>query len=113
MHDEDVDKLIINANFLTAVDDLMVEVNRFCWVARRKDTSRQIVTRYFSGVCASTSVVRRCDDLLYNQINSGVVNTRNLDLLEKLSPNTNKHTTKALKNKRVLGPSIDESAKEI
>lgn len=54
-----------------------------------------------------------CTTKLYNWINSGVVNTRNLDLLEKLSPDANKHTTKALKNNRVLGPSIDESAKEI
>ena len=54
-----------------------------------------------------------CTTTLYHWIDSGVMKTRNLDLLEKLSRNTKKRTTKVRRNKRVLGPSIEDRPKAI
>ena len=54
-----------------------------------------------------------CTTTLYHWIDSGVMKTRNLDLLEKLSRNTKKNTKKARRNQRVLGPSIEERPQEI
>lgn len=54
-----------------------------------------------------------CTTTLYHWIDSDVMKTRNLDLLEKLSRNTKKNTKKARRNQRVLGPSIEERPQEI
>ena len=54
-----------------------------------------------------------CTTTLYHWIDSGVMKSRNLDLLDKLSRNTKKRTDKARLNKRVLGPSIEDRPKAI
>lgn len=54
-----------------------------------------------------------CTTTLYQWIDSDVMKTRNLDLLEKLSRNTKKNTKKARRNQRVWGPSIEERPQEI
>lgn len=50
---------------------------------------------------------------LYNWIDSGIMRTKNMDLLEKLSrkPRQKKRSAKA--NKRILGTSIDERPEEV
>lgn len=54
-----------------------------------------------------------CTTTLYHWIDSGVMQTRNLDLLEKLKRNNKKRTVKARRNKRILGQSIENRPKEI
>ena len=54
-----------------------------------------------------------CTTTLYHWIDSGVMKTHNLDLLENLSRNTKKNTKKAHRNQRVLGPSIEDCPQEI
>lgn len=50
---------------------------------------------------------------LYNWIDSGIMKTRNFNLLEKLSRKPRKPKSKARRNKRVLGESIEQRPEEI
>ncbi|MGO1356521.1 IS30 family transposase [Alkalibacterium gilvum] len=50
---------------------------------------------------------------LYNWIDKGIMRTKNLDLLEKLSRKPKASSQKKRPNKRILGQSIDKRPKEI
>ena len=52
-----------------------------------------------------------CTKTLYNYVDLGLLNIKNIDLPQKLSRNTKIH--KAKENKRVLGRSIEERPKEV
>lgn len=54
-----------------------------------------------------------CTTTLYHWIDSRVMETRNMDLLEKLSRTTKKSTKTVRRNQRVLGPSIEDRPQEI
>lgn len=54
-----------------------------------------------------------CTTTLYNWIDRGVMRTRNIDLLEKLSRKPKATASQKLPNKRVLGPSIDQRPKSV
>lgn len=54
-----------------------------------------------------------CTTTLYNWINSGVMTTGNLDLLEKRSRNTKKKKNNARRNHCILGQSIDDCLKKL
>ena len=49
-----------------------------------------------------------CTTILYHWIDSGIMRTKNIDLLEKLSRKITNPSQKARRNKRVLGTSIEE-----
>ena len=57
-----------------------------------------------NGICITT---------LFHLIDSSMMKTRNLDLLERLSPHTKKHVNTTQRNKCILGQSIEEYPKEI
>nr|WP_276102248.1 IS30 family transposase [Suicoccus acidiformans] len=50
---------------------------------------------------------------LYNWIDSGIMRTKNMDLLEKLSRKPRQKKRSAKENKRILGNSIDERPEEV
>lgn len=54
-----------------------------------------------------------CTTTLYNWIDRGIMRTRNIDLLEKLSRKPKTTAPKTRPNKRVLGPSIDQRPKSV
>ncbi|WP_368646214.1 IS30 family transposase [Alkalibacterium putridalgicola] len=54
-----------------------------------------------------------CTTTLYGWIDRGIMRTKNIDLLEKLSRKPKVSAQKKRPNKRVLGPSIDRRPKEI
>lgn len=54
-----------------------------------------------------------CTTTLYGWIDKGIMRTKNIDLLEKLSRKPKVSTQQNRPNKRVLGPSIDSRPKEI
>lgn len=54
-----------------------------------------------------------CTTTLYHWIDSGIMRTKNIDLLEKLSRKVKSPTQKVRRNKRVLGTSIDERPKSV
>lgn len=54
-----------------------------------------------------------CTTTLYHWIDRGIMKTKNIDLLEKVSRNTSKSKYKARDNKRILGKSIEQRPKEV
>lgn len=54
-----------------------------------------------------------CTTTLYQWIDSGIMRTKNIDLLEKLSRSTKDKGSTPRKNKRILGPSIDQRPSSI
>lgn len=49
-----------------------------------------------------------CTSTLYRWINHGIMETKNIDLLKKVSRKTRADSPKHRENRRVLGPSIEE-----
>lgn len=76
-----------------------------------------MVTRYGGWFCESLQLIRkRTNSLtttLYHWIDSGIMRTKNIDLLEKLSRKIKNPSQKVRRNKRVLGTSIEERPQSI
>lgn len=53
-----------------------------------------------------------CTSTLYNWIDRGIMKTKNIDLLEKVSRKPRNDSPNHRKNRRVLGPSIEERPEE-
>lgn len=54
-----------------------------------------------------------CTSTLYNWIDRGIMKTKNIDLLEKVSRKPRKDSPVFRENRRILGPSIEERAEEV
>lgn len=94
-----------------------VEANDFLkWADKQmleEKWSPDVVVGYARKNQLFDAAVIPCTTTLYHWIDRGLTQTINLDLLEKVSRNTKNQSRKSRRNKRVLGPSIDERPKEI
>ena len=54
-----------------------------------------------------------CTSTLYHWINRGIMKTKNIDLLEKVSRKPRSDSPKNRENRRVLGPSIEDRPEEV
>ena len=54
-----------------------------------------------------------CTSTLYNWIDRGIMKTKNIDLLDKVSRKPRNHSPIHRENRRVLGPSIEDRPKEV
>jgi len=79
----------------------------------KKDWSPDMVVGRATKENIFTSDLIPCTSTLYHWIDRGIMRTKNIDLLEKVSrkPRNDSHTHR--ENRRVLGPSIKERSEEV
>lgn len=96
-------KWLICDSFINWADDKMLKEN---W-------SPDIVVGRATKESLFESKLIPCTSTLYHWVDRGIMKTKNIDLLEKVSRKPRKDSPVYRENRRVLGPSIKERPKEV
>lgn len=109
----DYDRLRLNSGKRPKWVDAADFINWADQQMRKEKWSPDVVVGYARKHQLFEAAIIPCTTTMYNWIDRGMMQTKNMDLLEKTSRKTKKQPYKTRRNKRILGPSIDERPNEI